>query len=176
MKIFRYIRPTSRKPVAHQMRVTERDDIHFTVVEGQDGYTFDATLLKVLKRGNCVLVEDLNTFGRRRATVCDRLGAIFALGASVVDANGTVYTPECGDAVVAAFMEGQKSETVRERIPHNKASAEDKERALNFWLQTDLTNEQVERLAGFTYSAMHSWFAEMYPRNQPRGRRPRKGK
>jgi len=174
MKIIRYIRPTTRRTVAHQMHATERDDVATTVIEDDDNVcAFESSLMRKLRRGYTVLVQDLNTFGRKREMVCERLGQLFAKGVSVLDGNGVLYAPECGDAVISAFRDGRRTESVRARIPHNKATEADKQRALWYWQQTELTNEQVEERAGFTYAAMHSWFGEMYPRNQRRGR-PRK--
>ena len=61
MKIIRYIRPTARWTKAKQELATNREDIRFTIVEGELDSTF-ADALKLLKPGNGLLVENLMVF------------------------------------------------------------------------------------------------------------------
>lgn len=175
MKLIRYIRPTSRWTVAHQERATGHREIAFTIVEGRDRMSFD-TVLKMLKPGNGVLVENLQAFARRRDSICDRLKAIFAKRAVVVDAKGNIYAPEHEAIIVEAVMTGGYSvKEPKKRVAHNRIDDETRAKALELWKRKDLTNKQVSELAGVAYPTMFKWFQAEYPREQQRGR-PRKRK
>ena len=161
MKTFRYIRPTKRWPRAQQERATARDGIHFNVIEGDQGRDFD-TLLKLLRPGNGVLVENLQVFARSRKIICDRLRAIFARQSVVIDAKGNEYRPENEAIICEAVMTG--GYVVKEptaRVAHNKTSDEKLERAREMWTGeafAAMTNVEIARATGISTVTLNKEF------------------
>jgi len=170
MKIIRYIRPTSRWTQAHQERETDFEDIAFTVVEGVDGLTFD-NAVRMLRRGNVLLVQDLNVFARRRDTICERVRAVFSKGASIVVGSGKEFTPDQEDPLIEGIMTGgYLVKEPKQRVAHNRIDDERRAKAFEYWQQKDLTNAQVERLSGISYQTMFKWWQAEFPREQRKGR------
>lgn len=153
MKLTRYIRPTARRRAADQIAATERDGISITIIEGEQGRTF-ADALKQLNHGNGLLIESLATLGRRRDTVCERIGAIFDKGASIVDADGDVHEPSCRQSLIKAIR--ARGITVagdepRPRVAHNKTDAETLKEAKRYWTQKQfaaMTNQDIADAVG----------------------------
>jgi len=170
MKITRYIRPVARRTAAQQIAATERDGIAITIIEGDQRRTFD-NALQQLKPGGGLLIETLATLGRRRDTVCDRVRAVFAKGASIVLADGTVHGPECEASLIAGLMARGVTVTGNEpkpRIAHNRASDETRAEAKRLWTQkqfSKLTNGEVAEAVGVSVVTLTDWFG-------PRGRKP----
>lgn len=170
MKIIRYIRPTSRWTKAHQERETDYEDIAYTVVEGVDGLTFDDAV-DMLRRGNVLLVQDLNVFARRRDTICDRVRAVFAKGAGILVGSGREFTPDQEEPLIEGIMTG--GYLVREpkqRVAHNKIDPEKLEAAKEMWLGDEfkrMTNDEVAKATGVSKVTMHREFG---PRGRKAGR------
>ncbi len=171
MKRIRYIRPTKRRPEAHQRAATDHlEPFAIDIVEGDQGRSF-ATALKVLKRGNAIVVQDLHTFARRRDTICDMISRIFAKGALIETADNTLHEPECEASLIAGLMTGGGlTEEKRDRIAHNRISDEQRALAFKYWQDHDLNNQAVARLAGIQYQTMRRWWQTEHPRTGRPGR------
>lgn len=175
MKRIRYIRPTARRPEAHQRAATDHlEPFAIDIVEGDQDRTF-ANALKILKAENALVVQDMHTFGRRKDTICDRVQAVFKKGAFIEDADGNLHKPECEASLLAGIMTGGGlSDEKRERIAHNRISDEKRALAFKYWQDHELSNAAVARLAGVSYQSMRRWWQVEYPRPLEKAGRPKK--
>lgn len=175
MKRIRYIRPTKRRPVAHQERATEHlEPFAITIVHGEGGRTFE-NALKILKKGNALVVQDLHTLARRRDTICDMVCRVFSKGALIEDASGNLHKPECEASLIAGITTGgHLTSEQRERIAHNRISDERRAFAFKYWRDHSLSNAAVARLAELQYQIMRKWWQDDYPRPFEKvGRKPK---
>lgn len=155
MKLVHYIRETARITAATQRREAEpyRDSIVHEVVDGTGGNKFDDAL-QLLRRGSGLLVYSAAIIGRGPVQRHERLKAVINKGAVVVTC----------DAIMEA---GSKS-------VHNRTPDDVRERAFKYWSNDDLTNKQVQDLAGVPYITMRGWWHKEFPRKPRKPGRPRK--
>jgi|GEM_PF-5404405 len=173
MKLIRYIRGTTRHPAARQLAATDRDGIAMTVVEGEQGRTWE-TALKVAKPGNGILIDSLETLGRKATTRAVRLEAARAKGVSIVIAeDDSTHSPEAIPSLITGLRSGLKRDP-NPRVAHNRIDDEARAAAFRFWQDHDLDNHAVARLAGISYAAMRRWWQAECPRPLRRPGRKRK--
>jgi hypothetical protein len=181
MKLTRYIRPRARRTAAQQIAATERPGIAITIVEGEQGRTW-ADAVKQLRPGGGLLIENLAALGRRRDTVCDRLDAVFAKGASVVlGEDDSVHSPDCGPSLLAGVR--ARGVTVsgdepKPRVAPNKLPDAVRDQAERYWKQKQferMTNREIAEAAGVSVETLASWFgARGNYVNARRGRPPKR--
>ena len=153
MKLVHYIRETARTPIRDQRKAAEQhreNNVH-EVIEGYKGATFD-DVLKLLRRGSGVVVHSFKILARGKLQQKERAQQIADRGA---------YLLSCELAV-----------SKESRIAHNRTPDEVRERAFEFWQRNDLTNRQVEDLAGIPYGTMRHWWQNDHPRKYARFGRP----
>jgi hypothetical protein len=169
MRLIRYIRPTSRRSIDDQITATDRFKVHFTVVDGEDDRDF-ATALKILNKGNGLLIEGFHILGRRRDTVCERVKQIFAKGANIVDADGDIHPPSYEKTLIKALQARGvtvKGTEPRPRVAHNRIDDETRKEAKRLWTQKQfsrMTNADIAEEIGVSVVTLNQWFG-------PRGRR-----
>jgi hypothetical protein len=175
MKRIRYIRPTKRRPEAHQRAATDHlEPFAITIVHGEQDRTFK-NALKILKAGNALTIQDLHTLARRRDTICDMVSQIFAKGAFIETADGSLHKPACEASLIAGIMTGGcLTVEQRERIVHNRIDDEKRALAFKYWQDHSLSNEAVARLAEIQYQTMRKWWQKDFPRPLEKpGRKPK---
>ena len=155
MKLIHYIRETSRIPVRTQRKAAEpyRDSIADEVVDGAKGSRFDDAL-KLLRRGNGLLVYSAAIIGRGAAQRRERVKAVIDKGSVVVSCD-TVMESEPKSA-------------------HNKTPDDVRDNAFKYWQNHALSNKQVADLAGIPYGTMRHWWHDEFPRPRREPGRPRK--
>lgn len=175
MKRIRYIRPTKRRPEAHQRAATDHlEPFAIDIVHGDQDRTFK-NALKILKAENALVIQDFHTLARNRATICDMIQQVFAKGAYIQTADNELHKPECEASLIAGLMTGGGlTEERRERIAHNRISDEQRELAFKYWQDHELKNAAVARLAGIQYQTMKRWWQAEYPRPLEKAGRPKK--
>lgn len=170
MKLIRYIRPTARRSTARQRAVTDREGIAIDVIEGDQGRTWE-TALKLLKRGNGLLIEDIATLGRRYDTRVERIKAVAAKGASIVLADGSVHGPECAPSIVAGLQAPRSDEP---RVAHNKTDDETLAEAKRLWTgraYKAMTNGQIAEAVGLSIPTLTRYFGKRGVRKPGRPRK-----
>lgn len=170
MRIIRYIRPTARWTKAQQERATDHFDIHFTIVDGEHGRTFD-NALKQLRPTRALLVENLQVFARRRDTICVRIRQVFAIGSTLMLANGNTYTPDQEDPLVEGVMTGgYLLKEPKPRVAHNKIDEKTLEQAAKMWHGEKfrrMTNKEIAEAVGVGVVTLHR---ALGPRGRKAGR------
>lgn len=148
MKAIHYIRPTSRVTLDQQRKSAGpyRDGISAEVVGGDK---FDDAL-KMLRRGNCLLVHDLATLGRGEKQRQQRIDAVIAKGSYIVTCNGL----------------GRDER----RAAHNRTDPETLEKAKAMWTGDEyrqMTNGKIAEAVGLSVVTLHREFG---PRGRDAGR------
>jgi hypothetical protein len=169
MKLIRYIRGTTRHSAARQSAATERDGIAMTVVEGEQGRTWE-TALKVAKPGNGILIDSLEVLGRKITTRIHRLTQAQTKGVGIVIAeDDTTHGPD----EIPSLITGLRSGVKRERTPrkaHNRTDPQKLAEAGKVWTGDDyaaMSNDAVARATGV--SKVTLW-REFGPRGRKAGR------
>jgi len=172
MKLILYIRATTRRTVAQQIEATKRKGIALTVIEGEQGRTYD-TAIKVGKPGNGILLDSLETLGRKITTRIARLEAAAAKGLHIVIAEDeSTHAPQQIPSLIAGLRSGVKRERPP-RVAHNRIGETGREAAFRYWQDHGIDNHAVERLAGVSYASMRRWWQKDYPRPLQRPGRKR---
>jgi len=170
MKLIAYIRPTVRRPAKDQVAALKPHAPTFTVIDGQDGRDW-STALKMIKRGNGLLIEDIGTLGRRFDTRRERIEAVAAKGASIALADGSVHGPDCAPSIVAGMRE-PKSDAPR--VAHNATPDHVLVEAERIWTgeaYRSMTNGQVADAVGLSIPTLTRKFGK---RGIRKAGRPRK--
>jgi hypothetical protein len=163
MKLTRYIRPSATGGTQDQLDKTDRDGISTTIIEGEQGRTFE-NALQQLGPNNHLLIRDLKVLARKKDDVATRIKQVVAKGASIVEADGFTTAPN----QAAALIRGIKSKgiTVRggepkPRVPHNKTPDAVKEAARRMYTQQKFkrwSNKEIAEEFGVTTWALRDWF------------------
>lgn len=180
MKLIRYIRPTARRTAAQQIAATDCDGIAITITEGEQGRTW-ADALKQLRPGGGLVIQDLATLGRRRDTVCERVRAVMAKGASIVLADGSMHGPKEEASLIAGLMARGVTVSGAEpgpRVAHNRTSPEVLAEAKRLWTQNQfarMTNGEIAEAVGLSVSTLTREFGRrgQYIKTRP-GRPPKR--
>jgi hypothetical protein len=172
MTIIRFIMPTHRNTEAQQRRATDHLEPDLTIVRDVD------ELLRQLRPGRTVTIDHVKTFARKTSDRIDIVRKIFAAGCDIVTASGAKLTPDQEDIVVELMTANKRALSAKEasrRGGWNKVDDADREKALKFWKDDELSVEQLVEYTGYSYSTLRNWFAAEHPRKDKRGR-PRKRK
>lgn len=155
MKLIHYIRETARTPARTQRRAAEpyRDSIADEVVDGAKGSRF-GDALKLLRRGNGLLVYSAAIIGRGAAQRRERVKSVIGKGSVVVGCD--------------TIMESEP------KSAHNKTPDDVRENAFKYWQNHELSNKQVAELAGLPYGTMRHWWHGEFPRPRREPGRPKK--
>lgn len=174
MRIIRLIMPTKGNSEARQRRATDHMGADETVVGDVE------KLIAWCRKGRVVAIDEIKTFARRtdeRVSIVER---VFERGAQIATADGTVIGPEHAHILIAGMQSSRRvldPEDAAKCGGHNRVPDEKRAEALKFWLDNGLSVAQLVEYTGYSYSTLRNWFADEHPRDDKRGRPPkRKGK
>lgn len=170
MKLIAYIRPTARRPAKDQAAALKPHAPAFIVIDGQDGRDW-STALKMLRRGNGLVIENIGTLGRRYDTRVERIEAVAGKGASIVLADGSIHGPDCAPSIVAG-MSAPKSDAPR--VAHNRTDDDTLAEAKRLWTGREfraMTNGQIAEAVGLSIPTLTRYFGA---RGIRKAGRPRK--
>lgn len=116
-------------------------------------------------------MQDFHTFARRRDAICDKIKSVFAKGALIEDATGTIHDPACEPSLIAGIMTGGTlHREKRERVAHNRADDAVRAKAEEMWRGEEfrrMTNGEIADAVGVSIVSLVRWFG---PRGRSAGR------